>query len=102
MFIVHFHENISAHTNTLTFSINYAEAIDSKSINTLTTNIPHHIETRQLVCTANQLTGFYMGTLIVNGVKEVEKLFRDIFKDEYKNISPFSDKHEKSVSEILR
>ena len=69
MFIVHFHENISALTNTFTFSINYTEAIDSKSINTLTTNIPHHIETRQLVCTGNQLTGFDMGTLIVNGLK---------------------------------
>ena len=69
MFIVHFHENISTLTNTLTFSINYTEAINSKSINTLTTNVSHHIETRQLVCIANQLTGFYMGTLIVNGLK---------------------------------
>ena len=29
-------------------------------INPLTTNVPHHIETSQLICSANQLTGFYM------------------------------------------
>ena len=23
-------------------------------------NVPHHIETSQLICNANQLTGFYM------------------------------------------
>ena len=36
----------------------------------LTTNIPHHIETSQLICNADQLTGFYMmgntGCLWVN------------------------------------
>ena len=26
----------------------------------LTTNVPHHIETSQLIWRANQLTGFYM------------------------------------------
>ena len=26
----------------------------------LTTNVPHHIETSQLFCSANQLTGLYM------------------------------------------
>ena len=26
----------------------------------LMTNVPHHIETSQLICIANQLTGFYM------------------------------------------
>ena len=26
----------------------------------LTTNVPHHIETSQLICSANQLTGFYI------------------------------------------
>ena len=31
-----------------------------KWINPLTTNVPHHIETSQWVCSANQLTGFYM------------------------------------------
>ena len=31
---------------------------------------PHHIETSQLICNANQLTGFYIvGTLIVNALK---------------------------------
>ena len=34
--------------------------IDLKWINPLTTNIPHHIETSQLICNANQLTGSYM------------------------------------------
>ena len=28
--------------------------------NLLTTKAPHHIETSQLICIANQLTGFYM------------------------------------------
>ena len=28
--------------------------------NLLTTNVSHHIETSQLICIANQLTGFYM------------------------------------------
>ena len=36
----------------------------------LTTNIPHHIETSQLICNVNRLTGFYMmrntGCLCVN------------------------------------
>ena len=31
-----------------------------KNINPLTTNVFHHIETSQLICIANQLTGFYM------------------------------------------
>ena len=30
------------------------------SLNPLTTNVPHYIETSQLICIANQLTGFYM------------------------------------------
>ena len=29
-------------------------------INPLTTSFPHHIETSQLICNTNQLTGFYM------------------------------------------
>ena len=28
--------------------------------NPLTTNVPYHIETSDLICSANQLTGFYM------------------------------------------
>ena len=31
-----------------------------KSFNPLMTNVSHHIETSQLTCIANQLTGFYM------------------------------------------
>ena len=34
--------------------------IECKLPNPLTTNVPHHIETSQLICNANQLTGFYM------------------------------------------
>ena len=30
------------------------------SLNPLTTNVPHYTETSQLICIANQLTGFYM------------------------------------------
>ena len=60
MFIDHFHENIPTITNTLALSINYTEAMDSKSINTLTTNVLRHVKTSQLICIANQLTGFYM------------------------------------------
>ena len=29
-------------------------------LNPLTTNVPHYIETSQLICNENQLTGFYM------------------------------------------
>ena len=31
-----------------------------RDINPLTTNVPYHIETSQLICTANQVTGFYI------------------------------------------
>ena len=31
-----------------------------ETFNPLTTNVPHHIETSQLICIANQLAGFYM------------------------------------------
>ena len=31
-----------------------------RQFNPLTTNVPHHIETSQLIWNANQLTGFYM------------------------------------------
>ena len=33
-------------------------------VNPLTTNALHHIETSQLICIANQLTGFYIMTNI--------------------------------------
>ena len=29
-------------------------------INLSTTNVPHHIETTQLICSISQLTGFHM------------------------------------------
>ena len=29
-------------------------------LNLLMTSVPHHIETSQLICSANQLTGFYI------------------------------------------
>ena len=29
-------------------------------LNPLTINVPHHVETSQLICNINQLTGFYM------------------------------------------
>ena len=48
--------------------LNYSDAklrlegseIVSYNFNPLTTNAPHHIETSQMICRANQLTGFYM------------------------------------------
>ena len=46
------------------FLINYelsSEMVNGKKrVNPLTTNVSHHIETGQLICSANQLTGFYM------------------------------------------
>ena len=43
-------------TLTVTFIINSLLVL----FNLLTTNVSHHIETSQLVCIANQFTGFYM------------------------------------------
>ena len=45
----------------------------------------HHIETSQLICKANQLTGFYMmGTLVVKGlINNRKKGFSDVFSDHY-------------------
>ena len=43
-----------------------------EKVNPLTTNVPYHIETSQLICIciANELTGFYIcGTLVVNRLK---------------------------------
>ena len=41
-----------------------------QKLNPLTTNIPS-IETRQLICRLNQLTGFYIiGTLVVKRLRE--------------------------------
>ena len=40
-------------------------------VNPLTTNVCHDTETsQQLICIANQLTGFYIwGTLVIDGLK---------------------------------
>ena len=44
------------------FPIRYLAA--RREFNTLTINVPQHIETSQLLCSANQLIGFYMmGTM---------------------------------------
>ena len=44
--------------------------LDSKlDFNPLMTNVPHHIETNQLICNTNQLTGLYM-----MGKKETNQL----------------------------
>ena len=46
------------------FLINYelsSETVNEKKrVNPLTTNVSHYIETGQLICFANQLTGFHM------------------------------------------
>ena len=34
--------------------------IETVRLNLLTTNVPWHIETTQVLCSADQLTGFYM------------------------------------------
>ena len=34
--------------------------ISTKWVNSLTTNVPYHIEACQLISSPNQLTGFYM------------------------------------------
>ena len=36
------------------------EATISSLIDSLTTSVPYHLETSQLICNANQLTDFYM------------------------------------------
>ena len=51
--------------NNITFNTHFnwlAGASDRRThiINPLTTNVLHHIEISQLICNANQLTGFYM------------------------------------------
>ena len=50
------------------------------NINPLTTNVPHHRETSQLIYIANHLTGFYMmGNIGRNGLREWSKI-QVIFK----------------------
>ena len=38
----------------------YEKSLDIGVFNPLTTNVPHHVETSQLICNINQLTGFYI------------------------------------------
>ena len=41
----------------------------------LTTNVPQHIETSQLICIASQLTGFYIWVaLVINGLSNADFL----------------------------
>ena len=42
-------------------------------VNPLTTNVSHHVETSQLIRSANQLTGFYM--MGNTGLNELMKNF---------------------------
>ena len=49
------------------------------SINILTTSVSHHIETSQLICYANQLTGFYMiGNMLFSGLRVFKGVFRTL------------------------
>ena len=42
--------------------------------NSWKTNVPHDIETSQLICITNHVTGFYIrGTLVVNGLTAVDR-----------------------------
>ena len=46
-----------------------------------------HVETSQLICTANQLTGFYMrATLTLNGLMSRVNQVHTLFQDEYPGI----------------
>ena len=54
-------------------------------LNPLMTNVPLHIETSQLICIANQLTGFYMmgniGRQLVNRkIKQTESKTRVLYR----------------------
>ena len=48
------------------------QCFGQEHFNPLITNIPHQIETNQLIYIANQLTSFYMmgRALVVNGLKK--------------------------------
>ena len=59
-------------------------------VNPLTTNVPHHIETSQLICSANQLTGFCMRETLA---------FKGLNKDAW---SPINAKLKKTFQEILQ
>ena len=56
-------------------------------INPLTTSVPHHIETSQLIRRRDQLTGFYIwGILVVDGLKS-PTIMRFSELDEYNIVS---------------
>ena len=38
----------------------FQKSNEIEKVNPLTINVPYHIETSQLICNANQLTGFHM------------------------------------------
>ena len=44
--------------------IGFQNKTDQISFNPLTTNVPHHVETSEVICTANRLNGFYMIDII--------------------------------------
>ena len=47
-----------------------------KAFNLLTTNVSHHIETSQLICIPNQLTGFYI-------LKNIDRLWFKMKQKEF-------------------
>ena len=55
--------------------------------NRLTTYVPIIIiDTSELICSANQLTGFYMiGTLVVKGLKQYRDMFQQLAFSSKKN-----------------
>ena len=53
-------EIISKTMGSWLFSQSRSWLILLNSLNPLTTNVPYHIETSQLICNPNQLVGFYM------------------------------------------
>ena len=44
--------------------LNGKKNIFKSSLNPLTTNVPHHEETSQMICIGNHLIGFYMMEII--------------------------------------
>ena len=64
----------------LSLRINVGQGMDNglcPFLNLLTTNISHHIETSQLICIANQLTGFcMMGSIGRERVNTLEIFYR--------------------------
>ena len=65
-----FGNNVACIVNTFVVSLQIIVTINvlqevikilhEEMFNPLPTNVPHHIETSQLICNANQLTSFYM------------------------------------------